>query len=74
MAQRRPLVANLRHVGVRLADDCARALLPLCDGTRSIDALVMAASSAVPATEASDVRAAVEKRLAQFASAALLEA
>jgi len=73
-AQRRPFVANLRHVGVRLADDCARALLPLCDGTRSIDALVMAASPAVPATEASDVRAAVEKRLAQFASAALLEA
>jgi len=48
--------------------------LPLCDGTRSIDALVAAAAPAVPATEASDVRAAVEKRLAQFASAALLEA
>ena len=73
-AQRRPFVANLRHVGVRLADDCARVLLPLCDGTRSIDALVAAAAPALPATEASDVRAAVARRLAQFASAALLEA
>jgi SAM-dependent methyltransferase len=73
-AQRRPFVANLRHVGVRLADDCARALLPLCDGTRSIDALVAAVSPAIPAVEAADARAAIEKRLAQFASAALLVA
>jgi len=73
-AQRRPFVANLRHVGVRLADDFARTLLPLCDGTRSVDALVAALRTAIPAAEAGDPRAAVEKRLAQFASAALLEA
>ena len=73
-AQRRPFVANLRHVGVRLADDCARALLPLCDGSRSVADLVAAARTAIPASEAADPQAAVEKRLAQFASAALLEA
>jgi SAM-dependent methyltransferase len=73
-AQRRPFVANLRHVGVRLADDCARALLPLCDGSRTVAELVAALRPAIPALEAGDPRAAVERRLAQFASAALLEA
>ncbi|MEO8487302.1 MAG: class I SAM-dependent methyltransferase [Betaproteobacteria bacterium] len=73
-AQRRTFVANLRHVGVRLADDCARALLPLCDGKRSAAELAIALVGAVPAVEARDPRAAVERRLAQFASAALLEA
>ena len=73
-ATRRPFVANLRHVGVRLADDAARALLPLCDGTRPVVERVSAARSSLPAAEAADARAAVERRLAQFASAALLEA
>ena len=72
-APRRPFVANLRHVGVRLADDCARALLPLCDGTRPVAELVAAVRSAIPAAESGNAQAAVEKRLAQFASAALLE-
>ena len=73
-ATRRQFVANLRHVGVRLADDTARALLPLCDGNRTVPELVAAARAALPAPEAADPRAAVERRLAQFASAALLEA
>jgi hypothetical protein len=73
-AQRRPFVANLRHVGVRLADDCARALLPLCDGSRGVAELVAAVRASIPAAEAADPQAAVEKRLAQFASAALLTA
>lgn len=71
-ATRRAFVANLRHVGVRLADDAARALLPLCDGTRTVPELVAASRAALPGNE--DPRAAVERRLAQFASAALLEA
>ena len=73
-AGRRPFVANLRHVGVRLADDCARALLPLCDGTRTVVELAAAVGPAIPAAEAADARHAVERRLAQFVSAALLEA
>jgi len=73
-AQRRPFVANLRHVGVRLADDCARALLPLCDGSRPVPELVAAVHQAIPAAESANPQAAVEKRLSQFASAALLEA
>ncbi len=73
-ATRRTFVANLRHVGVRLADDAARALLPLCDGTRAIAELVAATRTSLPAAEAAHPRAAVERRLAQFASAALLEA
>ena len=73
-AQRRPFVANLRHVGVRLADDAARALLPLCDGTRGVAELAAALKPALPANEAADARTATERRLAQFASAALLEA
>ena len=73
-ATRRQFVANLRHVGVRLADDTARALLPLCDGNRTVPEIVAAARAALPAPEAADPRAAVERRLAQFASAALLEA
>ena len=73
-AGRAPLVTNLRHVSVRLADDFARALLPLCDGTRPAADLAAATRDAVPAAEASNPQAAVERRLAQFASAALLEA
>ena len=73
-AQRRPFVANLRHVGVRLVDDCARALLPLCDGSRTVAELVAALRPAIPALEAGNPREAVERRLAQFASAALLRA
>jgi len=73
-AAHRPLVTNLRHVSVRLADDLARAILPLCDGTRSAADLAAATRGAVPAAEAPQPQAAVERRLAQFASAALLEA
>jgi len=69
-----PLVTNLRHISVRLADDFARTLLPLCDGTRSASEIAAAARDAVPAAEAAQPQAAVERRLAQFASAALLEA
>jgi hypothetical protein len=71
---RRPFVANLRHVGVRLADDAARALLPLCDGTRDVDALLAGIAPTIPAAEADDPRMAVQRRLAYFASAALFEA
>lgn len=73
-ATRGTLVTNLRHVSVRLADDFARRLLPLCDGTRSAADLAAATRGAVPAAEAAQPQAAVERRLAQFASAALLEA
>jgi hypothetical protein len=47
--------------------------LPLCDGSRPIPELVAAVRQAVPAAESMNPQAAVEKRLAQFASAALLE-
>jgi hypothetical protein len=67
-------VTNLRHVSVRLADEFARALLPLCDGTRTAAELAAVAGGAVPAAEAAAPQAAVERRLAQFASAALLDA
>ncbi|CAG1005623.1 putative protein RP789 [Burkholderiales bacterium] len=73
-ASRLPLVTNQRHVSVRLADDFARALLPLCDGTRTQAELLARVRAAVPAAEAADPKAAVERRLAQFASAALLDA
>ena len=73
-ASRGPLVTNLRHVSVRLADEFARALLPLCDGTRTAAELAAVAGGAVPAAEAAAPQAAVERRLAQFASAALLDA
>jgi hypothetical protein len=73
-AARAPIVTNLRHVSVRLADDFARKLLPMCDGTRSVADLAVATRDAAPAAEAAQPQAAVERRLAQFASAALLEA
>ena len=59
---------------MRLVDDCARALLPLCDGTRNVPELAAALRPAIPALEAGTPREAVERRLAQFASAALLRA
>ena len=46
----------------------------MCDGTRSVADLAVATRDAAPAAEAAQPQATVERRLAQFASAALLEA
>ena len=73
-ATRLPLVVNLRHESVRLADDCAREALARCDGTRTVDEIARDLRGAIPAAEAGEPRAAVLRRLAQLASAALLEA
>jgi hypothetical protein len=73
-ATRAPLVVNLRHESVRLADDCAREVLARCDGTRTVDELARDLRAAIPPAEAGEPHAAVLRRLAQLASAALLEA
>ncbi len=71
---RREQVASLRHVGVRLADDLARRLLPLCDGTRTRDDLAAALIGAGAIPPGTDAASLIERHLGQFASAALLEA
>lgn len=73
-AARVPLITNLRHVGVRLGDDLARAVLARCDGTRTASALAAELRASVPAAESGDPAAAVARRLAQLASASLFEA
>jgi SAM-dependent methyltransferase len=73
-APRSPLVTNLRHVNVRLADELARAVLAQCDGTRTIAEIVLAVHDALPPAETATPQAAVERRLAQLASAALFDA
>lgn len=63
-APQREDVTNLRHETIRLVDPFARALLPLCDGTRDRAAL---------ATALSATTAQVDETLATFAQCALLE-
>ena len=73
-ASRVEFIASLRHIGVRLADDTARTLLPLCDGTRTHAELASALVRAGAVAPGADTAALVERHLAQFASAALFEA
>ena len=73
-AARGSIVTNLRHTGARLADDCARSVLVVCDGTRTATEIAAAVRPAIPSDEARDPQAAVARRLGQLASAALLEA
>lgn len=73
-ATHRPFVANLRHVSVRLADATAARVLVLCDGSRSPAAIANELASSLDAAERGDARAAIDRRLGQLASAALLEA
>jgi SAM-dependent methyltransferase len=65
-AARREGVTNLRHETIRLVDPFARALLPLCDGTRDRAAL----AAALPSTPAP---MQLDDTLAMFAQCALLE-
>jgi hypothetical protein len=71
-ALRRETVANLRHEAVRLTDPFARALLPLCDGTRNRDDLARALAGARDAGDPS-LRERIDDALAGFARLALLE-
>lgn len=63
-AGQRDAVTNLRHETIRLVDPLARALLPLCDGTR--DRAALTAALAAPAAQ-------VDEMLATLAQCALLE-
>jgi len=73
-AAHRPFVANLRHVSVRLADATAARVLALCDGSRSPAAMANELADSLDAAERGDARTAIDLRLGQLASAALLEA
>jgi SAM-dependent methyltransferase len=72
-APRRESVTNLRHETIRLVDPLARALLPLCDGTRDLGALAAAvAGDRDPRDPA--LRAQVQETLAMLAQVALIDA
>ena len=64
------MVTNLRHETIRLVDPVARALLPLCDGTRDDGALARAIG--LDPAEAAQL-AQLRDTLAMFAQCALLE-
>ncbi len=74
LAAQSGLVTNLRHTSVKLADECARAVLLRCDGTRTKGEIAAAVRASIPPAEAGDPAAAVARRLGQLASAALFEA
>lgn len=67
------LVTSLRHEPVRVADPLARALLPLCDGTRDRTALAAALRDRFDLDEAR-LLGRVDDALASFAQSSLLTA
>ncbi|HEX4883630.1 MAG TPA: class I SAM-dependent methyltransferase [Casimicrobiaceae bacterium] len=71
-APRREAVTNLRHETIRLVDPFARALLPLCDGTRDRAALAAALADGRDPRDPA-LRAQVDETLGSLAKVALLE-
>lgn len=69
-----PNATNLRHEDVPLADECRRAILACCDGTRDAATLAAEVRASIPAGEANAPEAAVLRRLDRLAAAALLGA
>jgi SAM-dependent methyltransferase len=70
-ATRRETVTNLRHEAVKLTDPFLRALLPLCDGTRSSRDLARALAGARDAGDPV-LAAQIEDALASFGRLGLL--
>ncbi len=70
-AVRREGVTNLRHETIRLVDPLARALLPLCDGTRDRAELTRALAGARDASDPA-LATQVDDTLAMFAQCGLL--